>query len=119
MGLLVLPHISLLKYKSKFKLGARLGRHFLKSSLGNLRLLPVSRAAVTPLCKIPGSLKAHKLELADDGAQLIYTYDARGTRTGITTLLNDLSKAKIKFKDINTTQSSLEDIFVNLVKKSA
>ena len=71
------------------------------------------------LKKIPGSLKAHKLELADDGAQLIYTYDTRGTRTGITTLLNDLSKAKIKFKDINTTQSSLEDIFVNLVKKSA
>lgn len=71
------------------------------------------------LKKIPASLKAHKLALAEDGTQLVYTYDTRADRTGITTLLNDLGKAKIKFNDINTTQSSLEDIFVNLVKKSA
>lgn len=70
------------------------------------------------LKKIPASLKSHKLELGDDGRQLVYTYDTQGTRTGITMLLNDLSKAKIRFKDINTTQSSLEDIFVNLVKRS-
>ncbi len=70
------------------------------------------------LRKIPTSLKAHKLELMEEGMQLTYTYDTRGTRTGITTLLNDLSKAKIKFRDINTSQSSLEDIFVNLVKRS-
>jgi ABC-2 type transport system ATP-binding protein len=70
------------------------------------------------LKKIPASLKAHKLELAENGTQLIYSYDTRGKRTGITTLLNDLSKAKIKFRDINTTQSSLEDIFVNLVTRS-
>jgi ABC-2 type transport system ATP-binding protein len=70
------------------------------------------------LRKIPASLKAHNLELAEGGTQLTYTYDTRGTRTGITTLLNDLGKAKIKFKDINTTQSSLEDIFVNLVARS-
>lgn len=71
------------------------------------------------LKKIPAGLKAHKLELAKDGAQLIYTYGTQGTRTGITALLNDLSKAGIKFTDFNTTQSSLEDIFVNLVKKTA
>jgi ABC-2 type transport system ATP-binding protein len=70
------------------------------------------------LKKIPTSLKAHNLELSEDGLHLIYSYDTRGTRTGITTLLNDLSKAKIKFRDINTTQSSLEDIFVNLVTGS-
>lgn len=70
------------------------------------------------LKKIPAALKAHKLELTQDGAKLIYSYDTRGTRTGITTLLNDLSRAKIKFRDINTTQSSLEDIFVNLVRRS-
>jgi ABC-2 type transport system ATP-binding protein len=70
------------------------------------------------LRKIPASLKAHKLELGENGTQLTYNYDTRGTRTGITALLNDLGKAKIKFKDINTTQSSLEDIFVNLVARS-
>jgi ABC-2 type transport system ATP-binding protein len=70
------------------------------------------------LKKIPASLKTHKLELTEDGTRLTYSYDTRGTRTGITTLLNDLSKAKIKFRDINTTQSSLEDIFVTLVKRS-
>lgn len=71
------------------------------------------------LKKIPAALRTHKLELAQGGTQLIYTYDTHRDRTGITTLLNDLSRARIKFKDINTTQSSLEDIFVNLVKKSA
>lgn len=70
------------------------------------------------LKKIPASLKAHKLELAEDGRHLTYSYETRGTRTGITTLLNDLGKANIKFRDINTTQSSLEDIFVNLVTRS-
>lgn len=70
------------------------------------------------LKKVPASLKAHKLDLGEDGLSLTYSYDTRGTRTGITTLLNDLSKAKIKFRDINTTQSSLEDIFVNLVTGS-
>jgi len=70
------------------------------------------------LRKIPAKLKEHKLELASDGAQLMYTYDRHAQRTGITALLNDLAKAGIKFKDIDTTQSSLEDIFVNLVKRA-
>jgi ABC-2 type transport system ATP-binding protein len=46
---------------------------------------------------------------------LVYNYDTRGERTGITALLQDLSRTGIRFKDIETTQSSLEDIFVNLV----
>ncbi len=70
-----------------------------------------------PLSSIPESLSAHKLELAAEGAQLIYTYDTQAERTGITSLLNALSQAGITFKDLSTTQSSLEDIFVNLVKR--
>jgi len=71
-----------------------------------------------PLKKLPATLKAHDLELKEDGKRLVYTYDTQAERTGITRLLNDLSKAKIKFRDINSTQSSLEDIFVNLVARS-
>ncbi len=48
---------------------------------------------------------------------MIYTYDSQAEHTGITELLGDLSAASIKFHDVKTTQSSLEDIFVDLVKK--
>jgi len=61
-------------------------------------------------------LSAHHLELAGNGSELIYTYDTRGERTGIVALLSDLNAAGIRFKDLQTTQSSLEDIFVSLVK---
>ncbi|MES2750016.1 MAG: ABC transporter ATP-binding protein [Pseudomonadota bacterium] len=64
---------------------------------------------------IPAALAAHRLELAADGEELVYTYDTKGERTGITSLLNDLGNAGIKFNDLNTTQSSLEEIFVSLV----
>jgi ABC-2 type transport system ATP-binding protein len=64
---------------------------------------------------IPAALAAYQLELSEDGEELTYTYDAKGERTGITTLLNDLRAAGITFNDLNTTQSSLEEIFVNLV----
>ncbi len=66
---------------------------------------------------IPPSLAAHQLTLAPDGKELIYTYDSQGERTGITALLDDLSAAGIGFKDLKTTQSSLEDIFVDLVRQ--
>jgi ABC-2 type transport system ATP-binding protein len=56
-------------------------------------------------------------ELAGDGSELIYTYDARGDGPGIAALLEALDKAGIVFKDLQTTQSSLEDIFVSLVRK--
>ena len=52
-----------------------------------------------------------------DGSELVYTYDTQGERTGITALLGDLSKAGIRFSDLQTTQSSLEDIFVDLVRR--
>ena len=49
--------------------------------------------------------------------ELTYTYDTQGERTGITALLQDLNRAGIRFKDLQTTQSSLEDIFVDLVRQ--
>ena len=67
---------------------------------------------------LPPELQDRGLELSDDGNELVYTYDTRAERTGITTLLKDLSAAGITFRDLNTTQSSLEDIFVNLVRNS-
>jgi ABC-2 type transport system ATP-binding protein len=66
---------------------------------------------------LPEVLGRHHLELANGGQELIYTYDTKSERTGITTLLKDLNEAGIRFKDLQTSQSSLEDIFVNLVKR--
>ena len=65
----------------------------------------------------PAELAAHRLNLAADGRELVYTYDTQGGRTGITSLLDDLNQAGISFKDLQTTQSSLEDIFVDLVRQ--
>jgi ABC-2 type transport system ATP-binding protein len=67
---------------------------------------------------IPATLNGHKLNLSDDGRELVYTYDTQGSRTGITALLDDLGAAGIAFKDLHTTQSSLEEIFVDLVRQS-
>jgi ABC-2 type transport system ATP-binding protein len=66
---------------------------------------------------IPPGLADHHLTLANGGSELVYTYDTHGPRTGITGLLTDLSSAGIRFKDLDTTQSSLEDIFVDLVRR--
>jgi ABC-2 type transport system ATP-binding protein len=66
---------------------------------------------------LPTGLAAHHLTLANGGSELIYTYDTQGPRTGIATLLTDLAGAGIRFKDLDTTQSSLEDIFVDLVRR--
>ena len=65
---------------------------------------------------VPPALSPYKLELADEGCELIYSYDTKGERTGITSLLGDLRAAGIKFSDLETTQTSLEDIFVSLVR---
>ncbi len=66
---------------------------------------------------VPQGLSSYDLELVEEGRQLVYTYDTRKERTGITSLLGELNRAGIKFKDLQTEQSSLEDIFVNLVKE--
>jgi ABC-2 type transport system ATP-binding protein len=66
---------------------------------------------------IPPSLAEYRLNLAGDGRELVYTYDTQGERTGITALLSDLAAAGIRFRDLDTTQDSLEDIFVDLVRR--
>lgn len=69
-----------------------------------------------PVAELPASLAAHHLELAEDGLHLTYTYDTTAGRTGITSLLNDLNDAGMALRDVQTSQSSLEEIFVGLVK---
>ena len=70
-----------------------------------------------PLDALPEELSNYKLSLAAGGRELVYTYDTQGERTGITGLLRDLNLAGIGFKDLHTTQSSLEEIFVDLVRQ--
>ncbi len=67
--------------------------------------------------RAPPALSDYHLETANGGSELIYTYDAQGDRPNIAALLEDLDKAGIRFKDLQTTQSSLEDIFVSLVRE--
>ncbi len=72
-----------------------------------------------PLAAVPDSLSAFGLQLSDDHSELIYTYDTKEEHTGITRLLGELAEAGIGFNDLNTEQSSLEEIFVDLVRKPA
>lgn len=92
--------------EEKAKLMQKLGRKQLKLHLQE------------KLAAIPAILAAHHLELSPGGEELIYTYDTKGERTGITALLNDLNSAGVRFNDLNTTQSSLEEIFVSLVHRA-
>jgi ABC-2 type transport system ATP-binding protein len=64
---------------------------------------------------VPTELTGHPLTLSGDGTELVFTYDTQAERTGVTALLSDISQAGIKFRDLETKQSSLEDIFVGLV----
>ncbi|WP_031406691.1 ABC transporter ATP-binding protein [Thiomonas sp. FB-Cd] len=70
-----------------------------------------------PLPNLPAALSIYPLELSKDGLELTYTYDAQDESVGIGVLLKALSDAGIQFKDLHTTQSSLEDIFVGLVRE--
>jgi ABC-2 type transport system ATP-binding protein len=72
-----------------------------------------------PLQAIPTALEAYALQLSADGHQLVYSFDAQSEQTGIDGLLRRLAEAGIDFKDLRTSQSSLEDIFVNLVSERA
>jgi ABC-2 type transport system ATP-binding protein len=67
---------------------------------------------------LPAGLAGDGLTLAADGMQLVYTYDTKGEHTGITALLDKVRNAGVRFKDLQTRQSSLEDIFVGLVRQS-
>jgi len=70
-----------------------------------------------PLDRVPEALDGYGLALSPDRHELVYTYDTQGERTGITALLRDLNAAGIGFKDLHTDQSSLEEIFVSLVRE--
>lgn len=88
----------------------------LMRKLGKKQLILHLRAPVTTL---PENLARHDLHLGEDGRSLVYTYDTRRERTGITGLLRELADAGIAFTDLDTSQSSLEDIFVDLVRERA
>jgi ABC-2 type transport system ATP-binding protein len=92
--------------EDKAKLMQKLGRKQLKLHLQ------------TSIGAIPPALAAYDLELSNDGSDLTYNYDTKGDRTGITSLLGDLRTAGIRFADLETNQSSLEDIFVSLVRRT-
>ncbi len=66
---------------------------------------------------VPAALSAFNLTLGSNGSELVYTYDTQAERTGITRLLAAVAEAGLRFRDIETTQSSLEDIFVGLVRQ--
>ena len=72
-----------------------------------------------PLKAVPADLGAYDLALANEGAELVYSFDAQAEHTGIAELLRELSKRGVDFKDLQTEQSSLEEIFVSLVRASA
>ncbi|CTQ59676.1 ABC-2 type transport system ATP-binding protein [Labrenzia sp. EL_208] len=91
--------------EEKAELMRKLGRKLLKLNLAD------------PLTSVPDSLSHYNLTLEDNGTHLIYTYDTHAERTGITALLTDLAEAGVRFQDLQTDQSSLEDIFVDLVKR--
>jgi len=86
----------------------------LMRDLGKKQLALELKVAVNT---IPASLSDYDLELSEDGMHLIYTYNTQGERTGITALLQAINEAGMSLRDLKTSQSSLEEIFVKLVKK--
>ncbi len=100
----VINHGKLLLVEEKNALMRRMGKKQMRIDLQQ------------PVESVPESLSEFELERIDDGAALLYTYDTAGTRTGITSLLRQLNEAGIVLRDVQTYQSSLEEIFVDLVR---
>jgi len=94
---------SLLLVEKKAELMARMGQKQLEVQL------------TSPIAALPKALEHHNLQLVNGGDTLVYTYDTQAERTGITALLNDVAQAGLVLADVQTCQSSLEDIFVGLV----
>lgn len=88
-------------------------KNVLMRKLGKKQL---SISLQTPMQALPEGLGEYALELADNGSTLIYTFDAQSEDTGIAVLLRKLGERGVDFKDLHTLESSLEDIFVNLVR---
>lgn len=101
----VISHGEIILVEDKAELMRKLGRKQLRLQL------------LSPLDAVPEGLSNYAMELADGGRELVYTYDTAGERTGITSLLRDLNESGIRFRDLQTHQSSLEEIFVSLVRK--
>lgn len=95
----------ILLVEEKAALMARMGQKQLRVDLAE------------PVAALPAGLEGWDLHLAEDGASLTYLYDSAGARSGITRLLNDLAAAGLQTRDIETKQSSLEEIFVGLVRE--
>lgn len=93
----------LLLVEGKAELMARMGEKQIELSLAD------------PLTEIPEGLAGYRLQIGPDGQSVIYTYDTKGERTGITSLLNDIAGAGLTLRDVQTRESSLEEIFVGLV----
>jgi len=90
--------------ENKHQLMKKLGKKQLRIYLQN------------PLTQVPDELSGHSLELSDDGNELVYTFDAQSDDTGIAGLLKRLNEKGIDFKDLHSRESSLEEIFVNMVR---
>ena len=103
----VIAHGELLLVEEKAKLMTRMGQKELEVQL------------TQTLTEVPANLRSDALSLAEDGSALIYRYDTKAERTGITKLLADVAAEGLVLRDVVTRQSSLEDIFVNLVKEGA
>jgi len=101
----VINHGEIILVQDKHRLMRELGKKQLTLSLN------------APLESLPAGLGSYALELAAGGRELVYTYDSNENRTGITGLLGALQAAGIHFNDLDTSQSSLEEIFVDLVKR--
>ncbi|MGQ7792679.1 ABC transporter ATP-binding protein [Faunimonas sp. B44] len=101
----VISHGELILVEEKTALMRKLGRKQLILELHE------------PVEAVPPALARHGLEIVNGGDRLVYTYDTQAERTGITTLLQDLAGAGIRFRDLQTRESSLEEIFVGLVRE--
>lgn len=97
----------ILLVEDKAALMARLGRKRMRIELSE------------PVGELPEALERYDLQLEDGGKALVYSYDTHARRTGITSLLKDLQAAGLTLRDVQTSQSSLEDIFVDLVRETA
>jgi ABC-2 type transport system ATP-binding protein len=101
----VINHGELILVEDKAELMRKLGKKQLTLELRE------------PLAAVPAALSAYRLSLSAGGRELIYSYDTKSEHTGITDLLDDIRHAGLEFNDLQTTQSSLEDIFVGLVRE--
>ncbi len=97
----------ILLIEDKARLMRRMGRKYMTIELQ------------APIETVPEALARYGLTLGEDGRSLEYAYDREAARTGITSLLRDLSAAGLTLRDVQTRQSSLEDIFVGLVREGA